>query len=245
MSNTRAKTAFTLIELLVVVGIISLLVTILMPALSQAKELARQAVCLTNVKAQMTAVHLFAEDHDEQIPKGPYTPGPVSLDAVATNQLWFGAMGTHNAHGALLDGYLANRKAYFCPDDDTSDPVEELDKIGTGEDAYCSYLYRQLDAQAADPPTAQISRLGLNPSGNRVSALMLDMNSELTNTPPGYPAVRTNHDGLVVSVGFVAGHARQFDDEDRDLTLSGDFTQQFELMTKIGTIFENADALGQ
>jgi len=245
LMNTRRNTAFTLIELLVVVAIIALLVTILMPALSQAKQLARRTVCMTNVKAQMTAVHLFAAENDEQIPVGPDTPGPVSMNAVASNQIWFGAMQTYNAHGALLEEHLGNRRAFFCPDDDTTDPTEELEKINTFEDAYCSYLYRQLDAQAADPPTARLGQLGENPDGGRITALVLDMNSELTNTPPDMPAVRTNHEGLTVSVGFVDGHTEQFDDPDRELTLFGDMTQQFELMTGLDAIFQHADTLGR
>jgi prepilin-type N-terminal cleavage/methylation domain-containing protein/prepilin-type processing-associated H-X9-DG protein len=56
---------FTLIELLVVVAIISLLVSMLMPSLRQARELARRAVCQSNLKMTTTAMHFYAHDSDE------------------------------------------------------------------------------------------------------------------------------------------------------------------------------------
>jgi len=56
--------AFTLIELLVVIAIISLLVSILLPSLSRAKELARQAACLSNLKQNLLATIYYADDHD-------------------------------------------------------------------------------------------------------------------------------------------------------------------------------------
>ncbi len=59
---------FTLIELLVVVAIIALLVSVLLPALSAAREQARSAYCLSNLKQQGTAILYYAGDHADYLP---------------------------------------------------------------------------------------------------------------------------------------------------------------------------------
>jgi prepilin-type N-terminal cleavage/methylation domain-containing protein len=63
--STRSKSgrAFTLVELLIVVGIIALLVTIIMPSLTRARELARQAVCLSNHNSMVKALHVYNADY--------------------------------------------------------------------------------------------------------------------------------------------------------------------------------------
>lgn len=61
------KSAFTLIELLVVIAILSLLVSILMPALTQARELARQAACMTQLRTIGLAENYYVQDNDGQI----------------------------------------------------------------------------------------------------------------------------------------------------------------------------------
>ncbi len=63
----RTQAAFTLIELLVVIAIISLLVSILLPSLSRAQELARGAVCQSNMKNFSLPFTMYADDHAEWV----------------------------------------------------------------------------------------------------------------------------------------------------------------------------------
>ena len=87
----RSK-GFTLIELLVVVAIIALLVSILMPALGKARELARQVVCAQNLSGLGKAFALYVNDYDEAYPR------PWSADNAA--EPWsFGGNGTATMYG--------------------------------------------------------------------------------------------------------------------------------------------------
>ncbi|MCF7957470.1 MAG: type II secretion system GspH family protein [Phycisphaerae bacterium] len=63
----KKRKGFTLIELLVVISIIALLVAILMPALSKAKEMGKRAVCLSNTRQLMTGWLMYADDNEEHL----------------------------------------------------------------------------------------------------------------------------------------------------------------------------------
>ncbi|MFP4106673.1 MAG: type II secretion system protein [Phycisphaerae bacterium] len=63
LQRARKKGAFTLIELLVVIAIISLLVTILIPALGQVQELGRTTKCLANMRNIAMAHLRYSQDH--------------------------------------------------------------------------------------------------------------------------------------------------------------------------------------
>ena len=64
----RPRRAFTLIELLVVIAIIALLVSILMPSLQKAKDMARDAVCSANQHHISLGIFFYTQDWDDMIP---------------------------------------------------------------------------------------------------------------------------------------------------------------------------------
>jgi prepilin-type N-terminal cleavage/methylation domain-containing protein/prepilin-type processing-associated H-X9-DG protein len=71
------KSAFTLIELLVVISIIALLVSILLPALSSARDQARMAVCSVHLSGIGKAVAMYTNDSKDLLPSpGVHPSGP-------------------------------------------------------------------------------------------------------------------------------------------------------------------------
>ncbi len=245
MTNPRRRRSnalhgFTLIELLVVIGIISLLVSILLPSLSKARDLARQAVCQTRVKAQMTAIHMYGAEQGGVIPLGPDSPdfSGDPTNTMAINQVWM-ASEQFNAHGVLLDAQLEAAEAFFCPSDTSADAPTELAQMRrrAAEDVYCSYIYRQLDARGPGSETsAQLENLGRNGQGEPVSALLFDANSRMSM--PGVP-VRLNHEAEVVSIGYADGHVRKVRTPNDELTIPADAGYQVKPI--LDDMFELAD----
>jgi len=100
----RVRKGFTLIELLVVVAIIAILAAILLPALAKAREQARKATCMNNLKTLYTAWYLYANDYNEWVVRnGSGDYWSVNSDK---NRSWC---------EVLLEDYLKNNLVFYCP----------------------------------------------------------------------------------------------------------------------------------
>lgn len=110
---------FTLIELLVVIAIIAILSALLLPALSQAKEIARKIVCANNLKQAGLVTFSYANDFDGNLPGagcafGVY-PGVLTLLESEMRQQplntgkYFGQTGWKN-----FTFYL-DQSPFYCP----------------------------------------------------------------------------------------------------------------------------------
>jgi prepilin-type processing-associated H-X9-DG protein len=68
------------VELLVVIGIIAILISVLLPALNQAKRKAQAVACMSNERQIYQAMMMFAQDNKGNLPR-PYGVGQLALDA--------------------------------------------------------------------------------------------------------------------------------------------------------------------
>ena len=119
--------AFTLIELLVVIAIIALLVSILLPSLNRAKDMARQVVCSTNMRGIGSTAALFAEEHDGKLPAisghnvvhGWETENPNGYDGMVELQLYAQGKGDIGNVSPWSPSTSAAQKQpeYICPVD--------------------------------------------------------------------------------------------------------------------------------
>lgn len=103
------RRGFTLIELLVVIAIIAILAAILFPVFAKAREKARQASCLSNIKQLSLGFLQYAQDYDEKMVLALMDPGTSGTPG--------NIYGNRRYWCELLDPYIKNRQIMLCPSD--------------------------------------------------------------------------------------------------------------------------------
>lgn len=103
------RSAFTLIELLVVVAIIALLIAILLPSLSKAREQAKTVVCASNLHQLALAITYYSRDSKERLPYVIGSPDPGN-NGLPTKAPFY-------QYHQIFDlwPYVQELKAYRCP----------------------------------------------------------------------------------------------------------------------------------
>lgn len=127
-----ARRGFTLIELLVVISIVTLLVAILLPVLSSARDAAARVTCGSNLRQQLIGLSLYAADNDDAMPTSNTFDYHHRFNFMGRHQV-FGSVSAASLYGPDSRGYLLNlypnymdsRDVFYCPgfeSNDSNDP---------------------------------------------------------------------------------------------------------------------------
>jgi prepilin-type N-terminal cleavage/methylation domain-containing protein len=119
--RTRTHRSFTLIELLVVIAIIAVLASMLLPVLSSARESARGALCINNLKQIGLLFTMYEGENDSSFPRtrtytnGSWSAGPKNQDGWAWKLAEVQLGVTLPSAAYLLPEQMPDKTPFVCP----------------------------------------------------------------------------------------------------------------------------------
>jgi prepilin-type N-terminal cleavage/methylation domain-containing protein len=110
--NYRRRSGFTLIELLVVIAIIALLLSILMPALTKAKNQAMRVICKSQQHQAGLGLVMYASENNSKLPVGTFFNYPIATHGNSDS--------SDPPHGPKDDGFVGTDVQHYLSSEDVS-----------------------------------------------------------------------------------------------------------------------------
>lgn len=229
-SLSIAQRGFTLIEMLVVISIILLLMGILLPALSKAREHGRNTVCTSNLRQWGIAVLAYCDNNNDFLPKPQHETGGSAKDDLDDGK-WYNALPPYiNApkYTLIYDGSKAKEykqeNIWWCPEARQEFVDYGFTSSGNAFDYAFNTVIDGTTSYTPKPPSGQrhINTYHIKETGKTLIMTEPASRFEYVSIGTSGAVVDPNrHFGQYVNMLFLDSHVTNFIGKDAQTVYSG------------------------